>query len=66
MWPRRGIIEQAKGKLAERLSIDMNQAFTLLRDYARNTNKRLTEIARQFVDSGSADFPPPAPRPHRQ
>ena len=45
----RVIIEQAKGKLAERLSVDMDQAFAMLRDYARNSNQRLTDIARHFV-----------------
>ncbi len=54
----RVIIEQAKGKLAERLSMDMDQAFQLLRDYARSSNQRLTDVARNFVDS--ADFPPSA------
>jgi transcriptional regulator with GAF, ATPase, and Fis domain len=57
----RVIVEQAKGKLAERLSLDMDQAFVLLREYARNSNQRLTDVARNFVTSGSADFPP-APR----
>jgi hypothetical protein len=52
------IIEQAKGKLAERLSTDMDHAFALLRDYARNSNQRLTEVARAFVNSATADFPP--------
>jgi GAF domain-containing protein len=46
----RVVIEQAKGKLAERLGIDMNQAFTLLRDQARNRNQRLSDLARAFVD----------------
>jgi GAF domain/ANTAR domain len=55
----RVVIEQAKGKLAERLSLDMDLAFTLLREYARNTNQRLTDVARNFVDSATADFPPP-------
>jgi GAF domain-containing protein len=54
----RVVIEQAKGKLAERLSIDMDRAFGLLRDYARSNNLRLTDIARLFVDSAGADFPP--------
>ena len=56
----RVIIEQAKGKLAERLSIDMDRSFTMLRDYARNTNQRLTNVARDFVNGATADFPPPA------
>jgi GAF domain-containing protein len=55
----RVVIEQAKGKLAERLSIDMDQAFSLLRDHARSSNERLTDVARAFVDSATADFPPP-------
>jgi AmiR/NasT family two-component response regulator len=55
----RVVIEQAKGKLAERLSVDMDRAFAMLRDYARNTNQRLTEVARHFIDGASADFPPP-------
>jgi GAF domain-containing protein len=46
----RVIIEQAKGKLAERLGIDVNQAFTLLRDQARNRNQRLSDLARAVVD----------------
>jgi hypothetical protein len=52
------IIEQAKGKLAERYDLAMDQAFSLLRDYARETNQRLTETARNLVDDASADFPP--------
>ena len=55
----RVVIEQAKGKLAERLSVDMDQAFMMLRDYARNSNQHLTDVARNFVDSATADFPPP-------
>jgi transcriptional regulator with GAF, ATPase, and Fis domain len=46
----RVLIEQAKGKLAERLNIDMEQAFTALRGYARSHNRRLSDVARTFID----------------
>ena len=59
----RVVIEQAKGKLAERLSIDMDRAFNMLRDYARNTNQHLTDVARTLVESAIAGFPPSAQRP---
>jgi len=61
----RVIIEQAKGKLAERLGIDMDRSFTMLRDYARNANLHLTDVARDFVTGGTADFPPARRQPHR-
>ena len=50
----RVIIEQAKGKLAERLGIDVSQAFTILRAQARNQNQRLSDLARAFVDGTQA------------
>ncbi len=46
----RVIIEQAKGKLAERLGLDMSQAFSLLRDHARARNLRLSGLAQAFID----------------
>ncbi|MDQ2813976.1 MAG: GAF and ANTAR domain-containing protein [Actinomycetota bacterium] len=55
-------IEQAKGKLAERLGIDMDRAFTMLRDHARNSNQHLTDVARTFVGDPATSFPPPPPR----
>jgi AmiR/NasT family two-component response regulator len=47
------IVEQAKGVLAERRGITPSDAFTLLRQYARNHHHRLTELATAVVD-GSA------------
>ena len=62
----RVVIEQAKGKLAERLGLDMDQAFTLLRDYARGRNLRLSDLARAVIEGSPADFPglttPASPR----
>ena len=57
----RVVIEQAKGRLAERLGLDMDQAFALLRDHARTTNQRLTDIARHVIDNPAADFPASPP-----
>ncbi|MFJ5305668.1 ANTAR domain-containing protein [Streptomyces sp. NPDC088350] len=45
------LIEQAKGKLAERRGVDMEQAFTALRAYARSHNRRLSDVARAFIDA---------------
>jgi GAF domain-containing protein len=59
----RVVVEQAKGKLAERLGIGMDEAFGVLRAYARTSNQRLTDVARNFIDSATADFPPPARQP---
>jgi GAF domain-containing protein len=42
-------IEQAKGILAERSHIDMAQAFAELRHFARNNNRRLSEVAAAVV-----------------
>ena len=50
----RVLIEQAKGKLAERQNIDMEQAFAELRGYARAHNRRLSDVARAFIDGSEA------------
>jgi len=42
-------IEQAKGRLAQVHDITADQAFTLLRNYARNSNRRLIDIATTVV-----------------
>ncbi len=44
-------IEQAKGVLAHAGDIDMDQAFQILRQHARNQRMRLTDLAEQLVTS---------------
>jgi transcriptional regulator with GAF, ATPase, and Fis domain len=61
----RVVIEQAKGKLAERFGLDMDQAFNILRDQARARNRRLAELAQSFVD-GSEPLVGPAASPRRR
>ncbi|WP_158887767.1 GAF and ANTAR domain-containing protein [Amycolatopsis anabasis] len=46
----RVIIEQAKGVLAERQQIGLDEAFTLLRGHARQHRRRLAELAAAVVD----------------
>lgn len=48
------VIEQAKGLLAGRGHIGLDEAFTALRSHARATSTRLTDLARSVVD-GSYD-----------
>ena len=50
----RVVIEQAKGVISERAGVDLAEAFSQLRAYARNRNLRLTDVARAAVD-GSLD-----------
>lgn len=46
----RVIIEHAKATLAERHRLDMGDAFERLRDYARQRNLHLREVAQLTVD----------------
>jgi GAF domain-containing protein len=46
-------IEQAKGVIAERGEIDMDEAFALLRGHARRTQQRLVDVACAVVDGDS-------------
>lgn len=48
----RVLVEQAKGVLAERLQIDVSQAFEVLRRYARSNNQYISVVA-EAVISGS-------------
>lgn len=51
----RVIIEQAKGMVAERAGIAVDQAFSRLRNHARNHNLRLADVASGMVD-GTLDL----------
>ena len=46
----RVVIEQAKGAVAQRSGLDMDQAFNLLRTYARAGNLKLSDVARDIVE----------------
>ncbi|GAA2021533.1 GAF and ANTAR domain-containing protein [Catenulispora yoronensis] len=50
------VIEQAKGILAERQGISVEAAFTLLREYSRAHNARLSDTAREVAE-GSTTAP---------
>jgi transcriptional regulator with GAF, ATPase, and Fis domain len=60
----RVVIEQAKGKLAERLGLDMDQAFGLLRQQARSRNLRLSDLAQAFIDGTETLTAAAAAPPH--
>ena len=45
------VIEQAKGVLVERLGIEPQQAFELLRRAARNERRKIHELAAEVVSS---------------
>ena len=45
----RVVIEQAKGVVAERAGVDLAEAFSRLRAYARSSNLRLTDVAQAAV-----------------
>jgi response regulator NasT len=47
---RRSVIERAKGIIMERHSIDEHAAFSLLREHARSSNRRVLDVARAVVE----------------
>jgi GAF domain-containing protein len=58
------VIEQAKGIIAERESLNMEQAFSTLRNHARSHNLRLVDVAGDVIGgtlaASALDRPPPA------
>ena len=61
------LIEQAKGMVAERQGLDMEQAFNTLRNHARNHNIRLAEVAQNLIAGtlsvSALERPAPPKRP---
>jgi two-component system, response regulator / RNA-binding antiterminator len=47
---RRAVTERAKGILMERHSVDEAEAFALLRDHSRTSNRKLVDVASAVVD----------------
>jgi transcriptional regulator with GAF, ATPase, and Fis domain len=47
-------LEQAKGVLAQRTGLKMDEAFQVMRAYARSHNRRLSDVAAEIID-GSLD-----------
>jgi len=58
----RVVIEQAKGVVFERAGVDMSEAFSRLRSYARSHNLHLTDVA-QAASDGTLDPEAWAPTP---
>ncbi|MFG1687296.1 ANTAR domain-containing protein [Nonomuraea sp. NPDC049269] len=46
----RVLIEQAKGMLAARLGVGIEDAFGVLREHARARNRKLLDIAQEVTD----------------
>jgi GAF domain-containing protein len=60
------VIEQAKGVIAERLGVNMEEAFATLRGHARSHNLRLVDVAQSVITgslSASVLRGPPATAP---
>jgi AmiR/NasT family two-component response regulator len=45
----RVVVEQAKGFLREHLDVSVEEAFRLLRTYARSSREHLTDVARRLM-----------------
>jgi GAF domain-containing protein len=52
------VLEQAKGRLAERAGVDLDEAFTRLRGFSRSQNRGLTSVMEAFLagDLGAGDL----------
>jgi response regulator NasT len=55
---RRAVIEQAKGILMARHSLNADKAFEMLRDHSQHNGQRLADVAAAIVDSHLLLLPP--------
>jgi AmiR/NasT family two-component response regulator len=55
------MIEQAKGVIAERARLDMEDDFSWLRSHARSHNLLLVDVAQSVIDGTVTPAPPPRP-----
>jgi AmiR/NasT family two-component response regulator len=56
---RRALIEQAKGILMARHSVDADHAFDILREHSQHNGRKLVDVAQAIIDSHLL-LPPPA------
>ena len=59
---RRALIEQAKGILMARHSVDADRAFDMLRDHSQHNGRKVVDVAQAIVDSHLL-LPPPLIEP---
>ena len=59
---RRALIEQAKGILMARHSVDAERAFAMLRDHSQHNGRKVVDVAQAIVDSYLL-LPPPLTEP---
>jgi transcriptional regulator with GAF, ATPase, and Fis domain len=67
----RTVIEQAKGMIAAQRGVDMDRAFSWLRNHARSNNRLLTDVANEIIagtlvvasSAGTQTTSKPPPRP---
>ena len=57
---RRALIEQAKGILMARHSIDADSAFEMLRGHSQHNGRKVVDVAQAIVDSHQLLPQPPA------
>ncbi len=60
---RRALIEQAKGILMARHSINAERAFEMLRDHSQHNGRKLSDVAAAVVESHLLLLPPPPTPP---